>query len=98
MEPDGAEGFSSPKALKSYLDFSSVQVEAVGLGKSAAFGSLAVPERWPASLPAPADSVDDPASPADAAPGLTFGVGLMGMVTGLTARPDHETPAGAGGE
>jgi hypothetical protein len=98
MEPDGAEGFSSPKALKSYLDFSSVQVEAVGLGKSAAFGSLAVPARWPDALPASADPVDDPASPADAAPGLTFGVGLMGMVTALTAGPDHEASPATGGE
>jgi hypothetical protein len=98
MEPDGAEGFSSSKPFKSYLDFSSVQVEAVGLGKSAAFGSLAVPSAWPTALQVPADAVDDPPSPADAAPGLTFGAGLMGMVTGLTAGPDHEAPATAGGE
>src|ERR1700722_6755691 len=98
MESNGAEGFSGPKALKSYLDFSSVQVEAAGLGKPAVFGSLAVPAPWPAAVPPPADSVDDPASPADAGPGLTFGVGLMGMVTGLTAGPDHEAPAVVGGE
>jgi hypothetical protein len=83
MEPDGAEEVSTPRALTSFHDFSSIQVEAAGLGRSAALGSLAVPSGWPDALPVSADPVDDAsASPADTPPGLTFQEGLMDMVTG----------------
>jgi PPE-SVP subfamily C-terminal region len=92
MEPDGAEEVSTPKALSSFGDFSSIQVEAAGLGRSAAFGSLAVPPSWPDALPVPADPVDDDAAPApDTQPGLTYQEGLMGMMTGHPAITDDDT-------
>jgi hypothetical protein len=75
MEHDGAEGYSDPKALGSFHDFSSVRVECVSLGASASLGSLSVPPSWPE-----ADPHIEPVPPS-LPPGRTYQQTLMGMMS-----------------
>jgi PPE-SVP subfamily C-terminal region len=94
MERGGAKGYSDPKALGSFHDFSSVRVECAALGASASLGSLSVPPSWPEadkhiepvrpSLRASGDSVA-PAVAGGRPPGLTYQEALIGMMSARRA-------------
>jgi hypothetical protein len=75
--------------VKSFRDFSSVQVKCIALGASRSLGSLSVPSAWPKATP----KSEIPPPPAKGKPpGLTYQDGLMGVMTGRPATPDLEQP------
>jgi PPE-SVP subfamily C-terminal region len=76
---------ATPPAVKSFRDFSSVQVACTGLGTSPSLGSLSVPPAWPAATPKPEYTPAVAGKP----PGLTYQDGLMGVMTGHRAAASH---------
>jgi hypothetical protein len=80
---------SKPEGLRSFHDFSSIRVDAEGLGTSAALGSMAVPPGWP--VPSPSS---EPPSPPGTPRWHTFEEGLMGMMSGGPAIADVDTGEG----
>jgi PPE-SVP subfamily C-terminal region len=77
---------TTPPAVKSFRDFSSVRVACTGLGTSPSLGSLSVPPAWPTATPKPEYTPAVAGKP----PGLTYQDGLMGVMTGRHAASHAE--------